>query len=93
MSDKPTDLSEYLKAGLDQAVQEYVNFKKNDIPTDAKGFTAYHNACKAVLTHIALLMKLIQGTHKPTETMTTDWIEMAERALGKDEDSDEMLFD
>lgn len=93
MSDKSaeSDLSAYLKSGLNHAIQSYESFRQSDIPDDAKGFTAYHNACKSALLHISLLMKLIQGTNTPPLPEGPDWLAAARHALETEED-DDMLF-
>lgn len=92
MSDKSTlpDLSEYLKSGLKQAILSYEVFKKNEVPSDAKGFTAYHNACKAALMHIALLVKLFQGQSAPSDS-ETDWLQMARDALAESEEDNDVF--
>ena len=94
MSDKSfkTDLSEQLSCGLKEAILSYQRFQKNEIPSDAKGFTGYHNACKAALMHIALLLKLIPESDKETSVETNDWLAQARQAL-QTEDEDELFID
>ena len=94
MSDKPIlpDLSESLRSALMQAVRSYEVFKQADIPQDAKGFTAYHNACKSALTHIALLMKLIQGSSADTPSAEPDWLAVARSALSEETEETRDLF-
>ena len=94
MSDKPIlpDLSESLKSALIQAVDSYETFKQADIPQDAKGFTAYHNACKSALTHIALLMKLIQSSSVDTSSSEPDWLSQARLALAEETEETRDLF-
>ena len=41
------------------ALSDYDCFTKQASPTDAKSFAAYHTACKSALSHILLLMKLL----------------------------------
>ena len=94
MSDKPIlpDLSESLKSALFQAVRSYEVFKQAEIPQDAKGFTAYHNACKSALTHIALLMKLIQGSSVEAPSSEPDWLSAARLALNEETEETRDLF-
>lgn len=94
MSDKPfkTDLSEPLSICLQEAVVSYQQFQKTEIPTDSKGFTGYHNACKAALMHIALLLKLLQALGKEDIPENTDWLVKARQAL-QTEDEDELFAD
>lgn len=94
MSDKPfkTDLSEQLSSGLKEAIQSYQQFQKTEIPTDSKGFTGYHNACKAALMHIALLLKLIPDSGEGETLENNDWLTKARLAL-KMEDEDELFPD
>ncbi len=102
MSDKPTtlpDLSESLAPDLDQAIRSYHAFKQEKMPEDPKGFTAYHNACKSALMHIALLLKLIQGAPSPSSVAdnSPNWIIQARQALQnearEEEDTDDLFFD
>jgi len=45
---------------LTKAVQDYHHFATQSTPLDAKEFSAYHSACKAALSHILILKKLIE---------------------------------
>lgn len=81
----------HLKRGLERAVDSYQTFQQSEIPTDAKGFTAYHQACKAALTHIALLLKMIPSEN-PDGLPQTDWVALARDALQSREDEDDSLF-
>ena len=83
-------LTAQFRQGLQRAVDSYQSFQQGSIPQDAKGFTAYHNACKAALLHIALLLKLIP--EKATDLNETDWLNRAREALNTTEDSDDDLF-
>ena len=84
-------IKEYLKRGLERAVNSYQTFQQSEIPTDAKGFTAYHQACKAALTHIALLLKLIPEEDQ-ADIVQADWLALAREALQSREDEDDSLF-
>lgn len=83
-------IKDYLRRGLERAVNSYQTFQQSEIPTDAKGFTSYHQACKAALTHIALLLKLIPEDSGVDPQ--TDWLTLAREALQSREDEDDSLF-
>ena len=91
--DQTNQLLESLKSGLNKAIKSYRNLQQESISQDTKEFAAYHNACKAALMHIALLIKLIQG-NAPTESVSqTDWISAARQALYPEpEENHELLF-
>lgn len=93
MSDKITlsDLSLELEPALAHAFMSYQTFKEQQVPLDAKGFAAYHNACKSALLHIALLMKLLDEKEKP-ETPDTDWLQLARQSL-KGIETNELFVD
>jgi len=82
-----------LRAGLKRAVDSYQRLLQEEIPPDAKGFTAYHNACKAALMHIALLMKLMVGSAPEKADNEPDWLELAKEALKPEtEENNGLLF-
>ena len=91
--DQTNLLLESLKSGLANAIESYYRLQQESVPLDTKEFTAYHNASKAALMHIALLIKLIQG-NTPSESGTeTDWITAAREALHLNtEKEDDLLF-
>ena len=84
-------IKDYLRRGLERAVNSYQTFQQSEIPTDAKGFTSYHQACKAALTHIALLLKMIPSENSAVSPQT-DWLALAREALQSREDEDDSLF-
>ena len=94
MSDKSCfpDLSASLKSGLSRAVQSYEEFKEQDIPYDAKGFAAYHNACKSALMHIALLLKMSQSNRGSDAPAAETWVEAARSALLDDMEENDDMF-
>ena len=86
-------LLESLKSGLIKAIKSYQNLQRENIPSDTKEFTAYHNASKAALMHIALLIKLIQGNSPSESESETDWITAAREALqANTEPGHDLLF-
>lgn len=66
MSDKDLKLIDILSPYLEKSLKSYEEFISQEHPQDPKGFTAYHNACKAVLSHVALLLKLIESNDAGT---------------------------
>lgn len=86
------DLSESFKSGLRRAVQSYEDFKEQEIPFDAKGFAAYHNACKSALLHIALLLKMSQVSQTSNASSAENWVEAARVALDDDMEENDDLF-
>lgn len=91
MSGMKPKLTESLSPYLDKTLQSYQSFLDQTNPTDAKGFTAYHNACKAVLSHLALLMKLMDEpvTAEPQQQSLLDWINKAKNAPELQEETDD----
>ena len=73
------------------ALENYASFTNQPAPSDAKSFGVYHTACKSALSHILLLMKLLQvvGAEKVSEN-SDNWLEKAQQAvLNMEEDDDE----
>ena len=88
-----SELSTEFQFGLRRAISSYRSFQQADIPTDPKGFTAYHNACKAALLHIALLMKLLPEQSETGDSKMPDWIALAQNALkDKTEITEDEMF-
>lgn len=90
MSDEQSKLKKTLYPYLQNALASYETFLAKESWSDAKEFSAYHGACKAVLQHIALLLKLI-GVQDTVSTDTDDftkWIERAKSAVIQEEEND-----
>ena len=82
-----------LKEGLKLAVDSYRSFQQSEIPNDPKGFASYHQACKAALTHIMLLLKLIPKESSERDSSSLDWVGLARQALnGETEEDDDDMF-
>jgi len=81
-------LKETLRPYLAQALASYQSFLANETWSDCKEFSAYHSACKAVLGHIALLVKLTAQTPETadTDTCANDWIKKVKNVSGLQED-------
>ena len=83
-----TNIKDTLRPYLAQALASYQTFLANEQWSDAKEFSAYHSACKAVLGHISLLAKLTQDK---TEITTQDdavyeWVKKVKNASVLQED-------
>lgn len=77
---KEKALNEFLSPYLDKALEQYVAFIGQECPLESKAMTAYHNACKAALSHVALLMKLMNGEEideQDSQNDLKDWIQKA----------------
>lgn len=53
-------LGTLLPSLIETATQSYEAFCQTDVPEDAKGFAAHHAACKAALSHVEVLTKLVK---------------------------------
>jgi hypothetical protein len=51
-------VASFLPAAIEKALASYHAFSDQDIPDDAKGFSAHHGACKVAIAHVELLLKL-----------------------------------
>ncbi|MBR6411647.1 MAG: hypothetical protein IKS41_00605 [Alphaproteobacteria bacterium] len=93
MTDKivSEDILGPLQQGLKRAIESYQALIRQDIPSDPKGFTAYHNACKSALMHIALADKIMSGATPDLSADKTDWVGLAKEALKTEEDN-EVIF-
>ena len=58
-------LARFLPDAIAKALNSYQIFLEADVPTDAKGFSAYHSACKVAIAHIELLIKLARLADLP----------------------------
>ncbi|MBQ7413337.1 MAG: hypothetical protein IJV07_03570 [Alphaproteobacteria bacterium] len=88
------DLTDCCRDGLNRALASYRRFQTSEAPLDAKGFTAYHNACKAALLHIAVLLKLVPPDSQTNQNRAGDWLAAAQAALRSEtEGKDDELFD
>ena len=72
------------------ALNDYDSFTMQAAPKDAKSFGAYHTACKSALSHILLLMKLLQSVeNEETSNPAEDWLLKAQQAVLQMGDDDE----
>lgn len=51
-------IAQFLPQAIARTLDSYHQFSSEDIPDDAKGFSAHHSACKVAIAHIELLIKL-----------------------------------
>ena len=73
------------------ALNDYDVFTSEQAPDDVKSFGAYHSACKSALSHILLLMKLLQAVDGAQEATNPaqDWLTKAQKAVSQMEEDDE----
>ena len=62
-----------------EAVLGYELFSKTSAPMDAKGFAAYHTACKSAMAHIDTLIKLMKWAEKSSGDTSQD--DIAEKLI------------
>lgn len=75
---------------LQEALQAYHLFTSVKAPEDVKSFAAYHTACKNALSHMILLMKMIQlSDSNNADNIIDDWLEKSKQAIGQMEAEDE----
>ncbi|WP_417841613.1 hypothetical protein [Terasakiella sp.] len=55
---------------IQSATTSYEAFSRAEEPEDAKGFAAHHAACKAALSHVELLTKLVRWAENTEEETT-----------------------
>ncbi|NVJ92514.1 MAG: hypothetical protein HWE34_12690 [Methylocystaceae bacterium] len=70
-----TLLCNLLPSLIQSATVSYEAFSDAEVPEDAKGFAAHHAACKAALSHVELLTKLVRWAEQeenPTPTLSED---------------------
>ena len=80
---------------LHKTLAEYLAFSQSKAPTDVKEFNAYHNACKAALLHLALLIKLTQADldETPDEPDLLSLLTQAKKDLKNDNDFSGICLD
>jgi hypothetical protein len=75
-----TLLADLLPDLIQSATHSYEAFCATEEPEDAKGFAAHHAACKAALSHVELLTKLVrwaQNTQSDTVVSLSEDEEIA----------------
>lgn len=55
------DLQDLLPGFIEKAMASYCRFSAAEVPGDAKGFAAYHGACRAALAHLDMLQRIARG--------------------------------
>ena len=74
------------------ALKDYDNFTVQSVPNDFKSFGAYHSACKSSLSHILLLMKLLQTIDMDkTQSPSDEWLFKAQKAVSQTEEEYENI--
>lgn len=73
------DFPALLNPVLKKTLAQYQDFLNQPVSLEAKEFTAYHNACKSVLGHISILLKLLQNDPNASKD-EPDLLALIERA-------------
>lgn len=73
-------ISFVLNPVLEKMLCQYQDFLNQSVSLEPKEFTAYHNACKSVLGHISILLKLIQSECESDKEKETDLNMLLENA-------------
>ena len=84
-------ISAFLPDAIAQALTSYHRFADQNIPEDAKGFSAHHSACKVAIAHIELLIKLARWADLPdaqtgdpnSQIMLAVMMQEAEEEIGR----------
>lgn len=79
-------LHSVLPEKLLKTLQDYNDFTANPAPSDIKSFGAYHLACKNALSHIVLLLRILQSKQVNDTQSTQDWLAKAQVAITENED-------
>ena len=85
------ELSFILNPVLKKMLVQYQNFLEQPVSLEAKNFTVYHNACKSVLTHISILLKLLQSEQN-TSKDEPDLLALIERAKVQTADLEDEIY-
>ncbi len=99
MPDKESPLSGRLTPYLERVLDSYRALWQYGQPVDAKEFAVFHNACKSVLLHIALLKKITADDGADAAAPMLDWIERARQGASDGQthdtftDPDSILMD
>ena len=83
-------LENLLPAKLSRVLSLYDDFSTQEPPTDVKAFIAHQQACRGVLSHIFLLLKMMDLIKKssPEQTEADYWIKQAQMENFDDDDTD-----
>ena len=58
-------IARFLPQAIGKTLESYHLFMGQDVPEDAKGFSAHHSAAKVAIAHIDLLLKLARWADLP----------------------------
>ncbi len=85
-------LSFVLNPVLKKMLAQYQDFLNQPVSLDAKEFTAYHNACKSVLGHVSILLKLIQSENTRFKEDEPDLLSLLENAKAQTAGLEEEIY-
>ncbi len=58
-------IASFLPQAMNKTLASYHAFMAQDVPDDAKGFSAHHGAAKVAIAHVELLLKLARWADLP----------------------------
>ena len=92
------ELSAFLPSRICEVMNSYDAFAASDIPADAKGFAAYHGACKAALAHVEVLLKIAKWSEESASEQNpsggiAELLAEAKEALNSMEDEEEYTYE
>ena len=70
----------FLPDALEKALTSYHKFMSQDIPEEAKDFSAYHGAAKVAISHVELLMKLAKWAPASAEEKGAGMLDVLAKA-------------
>ena len=92
------ELNAFLPSRICEVMNSYDAFAASDIPADAKGFAAYHGACKAALAHVEVLLKIAKWSEESASEQNpsggiAELLAEAKEALNSMEDEEEYTYE
>ncbi len=86
------NLKKTLPQKISEVIESYENFAEQPAPSDAKGFSAHHSACKSAVVHAETLLKLARWTEDDilpeTHNDNFDIATLLEEAKEEEEDEE-----
>jgi len=65
-------LKKTLPEKISQVLESYEIFSEQEVPEDAKGFSAHHSACKSAVNHAETLLKLARWSEDELPAPSAD---------------------
>ena len=81
------NLKKTLPQKISDVIKSYEDFSEQQIPDDAKGFSAHHSACKSAVVHAETLLKLARWTENEEDVMQNNEKTFSLRSLLNEADT------